>query len=152
MTQLFQFEPKPDTPIVCDFSDASDTFEERLAEYGRLRESALVARQRTADGMVLTFAPGEGVAAWVADLAAREAACCPFMRFDLTADDTEIRWETSGTAEMQPILDEYYAMFDDVISLSPDEMADRFAPRIVQVDSPGPARNQSSLGWPEAAG
>lgn len=144
MPQLFQFEPNPDTPVVCDFTDAPDTFEERLAEYASLRESALVARQRTADGMILTFAKGEGVDAWVADLAAREAACCPFMRFDVTADDTEIRWKTSGTAEIQPILDEYYAMFDDVLSPSPDEMADRFAPRVVQVDSPGPARNQSS--------
>jgi hypothetical protein len=152
MTQLFQFEPKPDTAIVCDLTDAPDTFEERLAEYARLRETALVARQRTTNGMILTFAQDDGVAAWVADLGAREAACCPFMRFDITANDTEIRWETSGTAEMQPILDEYYAMFDDVTSLSPDELANRFTPRIAQVDAAGPARNQNNPAWPEAAG
>jgi hypothetical protein len=132
MTQLFHFEPEPDAPIVCDFTDAPDTPDERLAEYGRLFKTALVSRERTTDSTILTFNAGEGVAAWVADLAAREAACCPFMHYDITSDDTEIRWVTSGTHEMQPILDDYYTMYEEIVSLSTSQLMGRLAARGVE--------------------
>lgn len=129
MTTLFHFQPQPDIPIVCDFTGAADTPEERFAEYGRLFGQALVARERTPDGVVLTFTPGEGVAAWVADLAAREAACCPFMRYDVTDEGTIIRWVTSATStEMAPVLDEYYRLYDEV-TLPVDEVMARMGER-----------------------
>jgi hypothetical protein len=140
MTALFHFEPKPDTPIVCDFTDASDTPDERLAEYGHLFKSAFLSRQRTAESVVLTFASGDGVGAWVADLAAREAACCPFMRYEVTTDDKEIRWEVSGTPDMQPILDEYYEMYEEVATLANDELIGRFAARGFDVRASGQTR------------
>lgn len=111
MTELFRFQPEDHAPIVCDFTEASDTPEERLAEYVRLFESAFVSRVRTNDGVVLRFSPGDGVADWVADLAAREAACCPFLSYDVSADDTGITWVTSGTPDMQPVLNQYYDLY-----------------------------------------
>ena len=62
---------RPGVPIACDMISAPDTPEERLAEYGRLFAHALVARERTADGVVFTFAAKPGVGAWAADLARR---------------------------------------------------------------------------------
>ena len=43
------------TPIVCDMTDASDTAEERMAEYGRLFAQALTGRERTDQGVRLRF-------------------------------------------------------------------------------------------------
>ena len=141
MTELFHFEPQPDSPIVCDFTGAADSPDERLAEYGRLFETALVSRERTAEGVILTFAQGDGVVDWVADLATREAACCPFMRYEVTADDREIRWEVSGTPDMQPILDEYYTMYEEVAAtLTMDELLGRLAGRGFAVRADGLAR------------
>ena len=139
MTQLFHFEPQPDAPIICDFAGATDTPDERLAECGRLFQTALVSRHRTPDSAILTFAPEEGVAAWIADLAAREAACCPFMKFDVSADETEIRWETSGGPEIQPILDEYYTMYE-AAARSTEELLSRLATRGFDVHATGPTR------------
>ena len=137
MSTLFQFTPLPDTPIVCDFAGASDTPEERLAEYGRLFKAALIGRVRTDDGVILTFAPGEGVAEWVADLAAREAACCPFMSYDISATDGEIRWETSGAAVAQPILDEYYELYEAATQLTVEEQMTRYAEKGFEIRVPG---------------
>jgi hypothetical protein len=131
MTELFHFEPRPDTAIVCDFTGAPDTPGERFAEYGRLFGTALLSRERTAESVILTFRQDDGIADWVADLAAREAACCPFMRYQVVADGTEIRWETSGSTEMQPLLDEYYALFGEATTLSPDGLLGRLNARIV---------------------
>jgi hypothetical protein len=140
MTALFRFEPQPDSPIICDFTGASDTPEERLAEYGRLFKTALLSRERTAESAILTFASDDGISAWVADLAAREAACCPFMRSEVTADDQEIRWEVSGTPDMQTLLDEYYEMYEEVATLTMDELLARLARRGFDVRVNGPAR------------
>ena len=114
MSTLFRFRPEPYTPTVCDFTQALDTPQERFAEYGRLFNAWLTGLERTADGVIFSFEPRDGVAEWVADLAAREAACCPFMSYDVTADEKTIRWMTWGSAAMQSILDEYYALYEAV--------------------------------------
>ena len=139
MTILFHHEPPSGAPIVCDFSGAPDTPEERLAEYGRLFRSGPVGRQRTATGVVLTFA-GTGKAPWVADLAAREAACCPFMAYRVTLDHGSVRWETSGAAEVQPILDQYYALYDAAVTTSVDDLISRLGERGFVVNLTTPAR------------
>ncbi|MGH8941321.1 MAG: hypothetical protein ACRDWF_00740 [Acidimicrobiia bacterium] len=143
MSTLFQFQPEPDTPIVCDFTDATDTPQERFAEYGRLFNASLIGRERTADAVVLTFQPGDDVAEWVADLAAREAACCPFMSYHVTADETAIRWVTWGSEAMQPILDEYHAMYEAVKTSTPDELIDRVTAGGFEIRLPEPTRRRS---------
>ena len=85
-TALLNTPEKPNAEIACNFIGAPDTPDERLAEYGRLFQHALAGRQRTADAVEFTFAAKAGVAEWVADLARREAACCPFMAHHVSSD------------------------------------------------------------------
>jgi hypothetical protein len=101
--------------LVCDLSDAQDTAEERMAEYVRLFNQALVGRDRSERTVRLRFRADDGVQDWVADLARREKACCPFYNFAVTADDGEVRWDISlvdGAAEdehtARTMLDGYY--------------------------------------------
>ncbi len=127
MTLFFQHEPPAHAPIVCDFTDAPDTPEERLNEYGQLFGAGLISRERTTTGVTLTFAVR--MASWVADLAAREAACCPFMSYRVTHDDETVRWETSGPTQAQPILDEYYELYQTAATASVDDLIASLATR-----------------------
>jgi hypothetical protein len=110
------------TPIVCDLTDAPDTAEERMAEYGRLFAQALAGRERTERGVRLRFRAGAGVEAWVRDLAAREKACCPFYDFGVLATGGEVWWDISlvdGVAAAddgmaRTMLDEFYHAPDNV--------------------------------------
>ena len=127
MTLIFQHEALTHAPIVCDFTDAPDTPEERLNEYAQLFGAGLISRERTTTGVTLTF--DARVASWVADLAAREAACCPFMSYRVTHDDETVRWETSGPTQAQPILDEYYELYQAAATASVDDLIVSLATR-----------------------
>jgi hypothetical protein len=102
----------PGKPIACDMTDASDTPQERLAEYGRLFAHALVGRERTSDGVVFRFKAKPGVLEWAADLVRREAACCPFFSYYLTTEGNDLVWRTTSQAgdATQAMLDEFYAL------------------------------------------
>jgi hypothetical protein len=105
-----------DVPVIaCDLSDAPDTAEERMAEYDRLFTQALVRRERTERGVRLWFRADDGVRAWVADLARREKACCPFYDFAVNAGGGEVWWDISlvdGVTDdehtARTLLDTYY--------------------------------------------
>jgi hypothetical protein len=56
---------KPNAPIACDLTDAPETADERIAEYGGLFQLALAGRERTADAVELRFAAKPGVAEWL---------------------------------------------------------------------------------------
>ena len=100
-------------PIACDMSSASDTPDERLAEYDRLFATALTHRRRTSNGVVFTFPAGSGVLEWVEDLSEREAACCPFMAYKVQSDDRVVVWTiTSDDPAVRAILDEFYRLPD----------------------------------------
>jgi hypothetical protein len=86
-------------PIACDMTGAPDTAEERMAEWGRLYAQSLVGRERSAAGIRFRFRVGEGVEAWVRDLAARDKACCPFLDFTVTTADGQVWWDASVAAE-----------------------------------------------------
>jgi hypothetical protein len=136
-------QEKPDAPIACDLTDAPDTPEERLAEYGRLFAHALVGRQRTADAVEFRFAARPGVAEWVVDLARREAACCPFLTHRVSPDGTQISWRMSTQAgpAAQALLDEVHALperFGDGCK----GLLERLDARGVTVVSPAPRRFQ----------
>ena len=108
--------PATPTPIVCDMTTAPDTPQERMAEYGRLFEHALTGRERTADAVVWRFAHRAGVEAWVRDLADREAACCPFLDYTVTADDDHVTYRIAGRDDptIQTILDEIHELPDHI--------------------------------------
>ncbi|MBG0567332.1 hypothetical protein [Actinoplanes aureus] len=109
-------------PIVCDLTNARDTAEERMAEYGRLFAQSLAGRERTGQRVRLRFRADDGVEAWVRDLAAREKACCPFYDFRISAADGEVRWDiglVDGVADSdeevaRAMLDEFYDAPDNV--------------------------------------
>jgi hypothetical protein len=108
------------TPIACDMTDAPDTAEERMAEYGRLFAQALTGRERTDEGVRLRFRADDGVEAWVRDLAAREKACCPFFDFAVSTTGGEVWWDVSvvdGVVDddmARTIVDEFYKAPDTV--------------------------------------
>jgi hypothetical protein len=109
MTKLLSITPRPDAHIACDMSSSPDTLAERLAEYRRLFEHALSGRDSTATATTFRFAARPGVREWVCDLAQREAACCPFLSYDIDEEGEEIVWTTDGGlgASEMAILDEF---------------------------------------------
>jgi hypothetical protein len=96
MAKLLSIVPRPDAPIACDMTTATDTLAERLAEYRRLFEHALTSRESTATATTFRFAARPGVREWVCDLAKREAACCSFLSYEIDEQGDEIVWTTSG--------------------------------------------------------
>jgi hypothetical protein len=80
------------TNIVCDMTTAEDTAEERLAEYGRLFEWALVRRERNAEGVQFSFRADQGVREHVEDLARRERLCCPFLEYRVETAGGEVTY------------------------------------------------------------
>jgi hypothetical protein len=95
---------------VCDMTTARDTPEERMAEYGRLFEHALIDSERSGDAVIWRFTAHAGVEAWVRDLADREAACCPFLTYTVTAHDGQVTYQIAGDHDpmVQAILDEIH--------------------------------------------
>lgn len=140
-TQVLLIDATPNAPIACDMSGAGDTAETRFAEYGRLFAHALVDRHRTVDGVVFTFAAKPGVTDWVADLACREAACCPFSTYDVTSDGVTVVWKTSSQATpmVQAFLDEFYGL-PDRIGEGLAGMFARLGDRGLKVTSPAAGR------------
>ena len=111
-TVIVMTTPSHPIPLVCNMTTASDTPQERMAEYGRLFEHALTGRERTTDAAILRFTARAGVEAWVRDLADREAACCPFFHYTVTELDGEVSYKIAGDDDpiVQGILDEFYQL------------------------------------------
>jgi hypothetical protein len=120
MTDTLHLPATPGAPIACDMSTASDTPEERIAEYARLFERALLRRERRPDSVVFWLS-GDTRAA-VESLARREAACCPFAGYRVeTAGDEVIYTITNPVtderrADVDAMLDEFHALPDRPVS------------------------------------
>jgi hypothetical protein len=118
MNDVLHLPARADAPIACDMSTASDTPDERLAEYSRLFERALVRRDRGEHRVVFAFRAAPGTREQVEDLARREAACCPFLEYRVeTAADEVIYTITNPStglerAEADVTLDAFYALAD----------------------------------------
>jgi hypothetical protein len=116
MTNTLHFQARIGTPVACDMSTAEDTPDERLAEYGRLFERALLRRERRPDAVVLWFRADAGTRAAAADLARREAACCPFLDYRVETVGDEVVWTTTNVvtgaerASADAILDAFHAL------------------------------------------
>jgi hypothetical protein len=127
MTDLLHIQARPGAPIACDMSTASDTPDERLADYKRLFASALRDRERHADGVVFWFRADPGTRAAIDSLVRREAACCPFLDYRVETVRDEVRWTTTNTirgaarGDVDVILDSLYELPDhggsDVVTL-----------------------------------
>jgi hypothetical protein len=137
----FGIHATPDAAIACDMTDAPDTPDDRIAEYGRLFAHALVRRERTEAGVVFTFAAKPGIRDWIADLVRREATCCPFLSYEVDIRGDHVVWTTSSEAgpDPQAMLDAFYAgpeQFGDGF----DGLLARLAQSDVHVVADGPAR------------
>jgi hypothetical protein len=94
-------------------TDAPDTLPERIAEYVRLFDDALVGREHTSDGIRFRFRGDARVEEWVRDLAAREKSCCGFFTFAITRhDDGEIWWDASVVDDpvARQVLEDFYEL------------------------------------------
>ena len=118
MTDVLHIPAQLDAPIACDMSTAEDTAEERLADYQRQFERALLRRERREDGVVFAFRADGGTREALHDLAGREAACCPFLDYRVEAIGDEVIWTTSNLltgserASVDAFLDVLYALPD----------------------------------------
>jgi hypothetical protein len=112
MTISLDLPARPGTPIACDMSTADDTPEERLLEYRRLFEAALLRRERRADNVSFWFRTEPGLREALEALARREAACCPFLGYRVEAAGDELVWTTTGDdrAAIQVFLDALHAL------------------------------------------
>jgi hypothetical protein len=107
MTKLLSISAAPGAPVACDMTAARDTPAERLAEYRRLFDHALVDHEATASGTTYRLADRPGVREWVLDLTGREAACCPFLSIEVHSEAGHLVWciEGLGDADMAPLGD-----------------------------------------------
>lgn len=128
-------------PIACDMSTATDTPEERLAEYRNLFGEHLVGRERTDTGIRFRFRADPGLAENVRDLAAREKACCAFFDFAISETDQEVTWEATVIDDpaARQILDEFYQL-PETAYLDVETMYERFEQRGLQIITAGDKR------------
>ena len=136
MTKLLSIAARADAPIACDMRGAPDTLTQRLAEYRRLFQHALLDRESTATATTFRFAARPGVRDWVCDLAKREAACCPFLSYEIVEEDEEIVWTTAGLGASDiAILDEF---LDDPqsVTASSEAIAERLGAQGIPVIVP----------------
>ncbi|MFC7493419.1 MULTISPECIES: hypothetical protein [unclassified Nocardioides] len=111
MTNLLSITATPDAPVACDMSSAEDSLSERMSEYRSLFDRALLGRDSTDSSTTFRLAARPGVRDRVLDLVRREAACCPFLSYEVDADDDQVVWTTSGLrASDLAVLDEVLAV------------------------------------------
>jgi hypothetical protein len=108
MTNPLHLPARPDAPIACDMSTASDTPDERLAEYRELFSRALVRRERGEHRVVVAFRADDGVREQVDSLARREADCCPFADYRVETVGDEVVYAI--TTSVDEMLDEFYEL------------------------------------------
>jgi hypothetical protein len=114
MTTVLNLPARPDAPIACNMSAAPDTPDERLAAYRDLFARALTSRDRGSDEVVLTFR--EDARETVAELARREAACCPFLDYRVETVDGHVVWTINNPrtgddrAEAEQTLEAFYTL------------------------------------------
>ena len=118
MTTDLHFPARADAPIACDMSTATDTPDQRLAEYSALFERALVRRERPEHAVVFVFRATPDAREQVEDLARREAACCPFLDYRVETNADEVIYTVTNPdtgmerADAEVTLDAFYALPD----------------------------------------
>jgi hypothetical protein len=121
MTNVLHLPAQSVDAISCDMSTAVDTPDERLREYGRLFERALLRRQRRADAVVFSFRADPDTRRAVDDLARREAACCPFLDYRVETLGDEVIWTTTNltTGDRRGSVDVILDAFHDLPDATP---------------------------------
>ena len=118
MTDVLHLPARAGAPIACDMTTATDTPDERLAEYARLFERSLVRRERPEHAVVFALGAAPGIREQVEDLARREAACCPFLDYRVETAGAEVIYTITNPASAMNradavvTLDAFYALPD----------------------------------------
>jgi MerR family copper efflux transcriptional regulator len=93
-------------PIACTLS--ADERVDRRGEWSEMLGRA-ATRELRDTGAHLTFAPDPGVAAELADLAAREVDCCAFFTFMLTVTHDGVGLDISAPTEAHELVKAFLA-------------------------------------------
>jgi hypothetical protein len=96
-----------DTPIACTLTPAE--FGARRAETAELARRALRSRRPVEHGARLRFAAEPATEAALAELIAAEAACCPFLAFDLRRAGGALDLTVTGPDAAAPVIAELFA-------------------------------------------
>ncbi|WP_437951392.1 hypothetical protein WME98_11540 [Sorangium sp. So ce296] len=103
-----------DPTISCTLS--GEQMPERLDEFRALLARSLVRRERFDGGFVWTLRADPGVEEEARALAAKEQACCSFLRFDISSDGQEVVWKVTAPASEKPLLELLYSTSDGLTS------------------------------------
>lgn len=95
--------------VLCDMRSASDTPEQRMAEYRKLFDAALCGRDRSERMVRFRFRRAVLDEEQLRSLAARERVCCPFFDLRVIATGDELWWEirVDDVDEAKIMLDEF---------------------------------------------
>ena len=94
-------------PVAC--TARGDEIPHRIEQVARLRDE-LRSIDRTADGLLLHFAPSAALEAHLERFVVDEKGCCQFWGFEVdSSDDLTLRWD--GPPDAQPVFDELLRFF-----------------------------------------
>ena len=115
-------------PIMCDLSGAPDTPAERIDAYRRLFDDALVARDRTVDGIRFRFRADSGLEDRVRELARLETQCCAFFAFAINVAGGEVLLDATVVDDdsARAVLDQFYHLPESIGAAMPT-VHERFA-------------------------
>lgn len=103
-----------DQPIACTLT--SDHKRDRMSLIGTLASDALVGHEPIDGGVRARFRNEPGIERRVRDLAAAEAQCCAFLRFDVDTDASAVLLNITGSPQAQPAV---RAMFPLLVTDAP---------------------------------
>lgn len=89
-------------PIACSLDET--THRSRAYEWERLFELGLLAFRLTQNGILATFRIQPEIEAGLRELAAREAECCGFADWSVSADGDALELEVSAPADAVPVV------------------------------------------------
>jgi hypothetical protein len=100
---IFSRAAAPSAPVVC----TGDLALARLQLDGyRAAFQHLVRVDAIPGGFRWTFRAQLGLASQLRGLAEREAECCRFLSYDLVSDGEWIVWDSAGSDDARPVIDE----------------------------------------------
>jgi hypothetical protein len=97
----------PDLPIACTLSPGEMT--ERMALTEALAADGLLDRAATASGLRVRLRDTPEIARRTRELIAAEAACCPFLEFELRRADGDLVLDITGPDGARAVIDLLFA-------------------------------------------
>ena len=94
-------------PIACTLRAGARAEREELI--AQLWRDALIAGERTGEGVRLRLRDDPEIESRTRELIAAEQSCCAFLSFELDRADDELVLQISGPPEARPIVDAFLA-------------------------------------------